>query len=218
LQRKRRNRRWVSDWSSEVCSSNQKTKDEKNKMKPPHQSDAEQNHGAAHDQGANNSPHQYAVLCAGRDPEVREDKHEHKNVVHAEGVLDQVAGKKIDCVVWAFYTPDDAVKNQRDYHPNKAAARRCAHAQFAAAPTEREQINPNGDEHANVKSDPEPDARRHARQGFMRKAVRQSQIALHADATYTSRRHICPHQWMLNWKNWSKLESSLQNPQANWKG
>jgi len=40
-----------------------------------------------------------------------------------------------------------------------------------------------------VKGDPEPDARRHSGQGFMRKAVRQSQIAQRADAIYTS--HVC---------------------------
>jgi hypothetical protein len=40
-----------------------------------------------------------------------------------------------------------------------------------------------------VKNDPKPDARRHARQGFMRKAVRQSQIARRAEGIYTS--HVC---------------------------
>jgi hypothetical protein len=49
-----------------------------------------------------------------------------------------------------------------------------------------------------MKGDPEPDARRHAGEGFMRKAVRQSQIARRAEGTYTSVGHICPHQWMLN--------------------
>jgi hypothetical protein len=63
---------------------------------------------------------------------------------------------------------------------------------------ESEQVDPDGDEHANVKGDPEPDARRHSGQGFMRKVVRQSQIARCADATYTSRGRICLHKWMLN--------------------
>jgi hypothetical protein len=49
-----------------------------------------------------------------------------------------------------------------------------------------------------VKEDPEPDARRHAGQSFMRKALRQSQIARRADKTYTSQGRICPHKWMLN--------------------
>ena len=147
-----------------------------NEMKPPHQSDAEQDHGAAHDESANNSPHQYAVLCSGWNPEMREDEHEHKNVVHAQRVLDQVAGKKIEPVMWPFHTPDDSVKRQRNDYPENAAPRRGGHAQFTAASTERQQIDPNGNEHANVKGDPEPDARRHAGEGFMRKAVRNRKL------------------------------------------
>ena len=100
-------------------------------------------------------------------------------------VLDQVAGKKIEAMVWPFYTPDDSVKGQGHDHPQKAAPPRCGHAQFAAASMKREQVDPNGNEHANVKGDPEPNARRHSGQGFMRKAVRQSQIARSADGTYT---------------------------------
>ena len=124
---------------------------------------------------------------------MREDEHEHKNIVHAQGVLDQIAGKKIEPVMWPFHTPDDRVKGQRDDHPQDAAPRRCAHAQFAAAQAESEEIDPDGDEHANVKGDPKPDARRHAGQSFMRKAVRQSQIARRADATYTSHTtHLFP--------------------------
>jgi hypothetical protein len=49
-----------------------------------------------------------------------------------------------------------------------------------------------------VKRDPEPDARRHSGQGFMRKAVPQSQIARRADGTYTSQGHISPYKWKLN--------------------
>ena len=61
-----------------------------------------------------------------------------------------------------------------------------------------EQVNSNGDEHANVKGDPKPDARRHGGQSFMPRGVgqlrsvrEQSQIAQPADATYTSEvRHL----------------------------
>ena len=89
-------------------------------------------------------------------------------------------------MVWPFHTPDNSVKGQGDDHPQKAAPRRCVHAQFAAAYVESEQVDPYGNEHANVKGDPEPDARCHSGQGFMRKAVRQSQIARDAEGTYTS--------------------------------
>ena len=148
---------------------------------------------------------------------MREDEHEDKNVVHAQGVLDQIAGKKIERVMWPFHTPDDSVKSQRDDHPQEAAPRRCAHAQIAAASAESEEVDANGDEHAKVKGDPKPDARRHSGHGFMRKVGRQSQIARLADATYTSQGRICPRKWMLNYKSLWKLESSLRNPQPNWR-
>ena len=81
-------------------------------MKALHQSDAEQDHCAAHDQRADNSPHQNPVLCARWNTEMREDEHEHEDVVHAQGVLDQVTGKKIEPVMWAFNTPDDGVEGK----------------------------------------------------------------------------------------------------------
>jgi len=69
-----------------------------------------------------------SVLCAGWNPEMREDEHEHKNVVHAQGVLDEVAGKKIEPVMWSFDTPDHGVKSQREDHPQHAASGRSSHA------------------------------------------------------------------------------------------
>jgi len=48
-----------------------------------------------------------------------------------------------------------------------------------------EKVNPNGNEHANVKGDPKPDARCHGGQVFTPGGVRQSQIARSTDATYT---------------------------------
>ena len=52
---------------------------------------------------------------------------------------------------------------------------------------EREKVDPNRNEHANVKGDPKPDARRHGGQSFTPLGSPQSQIARDADATYTSR-------------------------------
>src|SRR4029078_7203421 len=104
----------------------------------------------------------YPVLCAGWNPEMREDEHEDKNVVHAQGVLDQIAGKKIEPVMRTFNTPHDGIKCQRDDHPKNAATRSSTHAQFAAAPAKRQQIDPNRNAHANVKGDPKPNTRRAA--------------------------------------------------------
>src|SRR5262249_38745513 len=129
----------------------EKAEDVENEMKPSHQSDAEQDHGAAHDQSANDSPDQYAVLCAGWNPEMCEDEHEHKNVVHAQGVLDQITGKKVESVMWAFDAPNNGVKRERDNDPKDAASRGSGHAQFPAAHMKREEVDADGNEHANVK-------------------------------------------------------------------
>jgi len=103
-------------------------KDVKDEMKTPHQSNAEHDHCAAHDQRADNSPHQNPVLCPWRNTEMREDEHKHKDVVHAQGVLDQVTGEKIEPMVRPFNTPDDGVKGERHQNPDDAASRRSSHA------------------------------------------------------------------------------------------
>ena len=106
----------------------EESKDVKDEMKTPHQSNAEHDHCAAHDQRADNSPHQNPVLCPWRNTEMREDEHEHKDVVHAQGVLDQVPSEKIEPMVWPFNTPDDDVKGERHQDPDDAASRRSSHA------------------------------------------------------------------------------------------
>ena len=105
---------------------------------------------------------------------MREDEHKNKNVVHAQRILDQVAGKKIEPVVWSFNTPDQSVKRKRDDHPQDAAPRRGAHAQIAVAQAEREEIDSDCNEDADVKRNPKPDARRHGGQVFMPRGARQS--------------------------------------------
>jgi hypothetical protein len=70
--------------------------------------------------------------------------------------------------MWAFYTPHHSIEAQRDDHPDKAAPRRRGHAQFTSTQTKREKIDADRDEHTHVKGDPEPDARRHAGESFMR--------------------------------------------------
>ena len=59
---------------------------------------------------------------------MRKDEHEHKDVVHAQGVLDQVTSQKIEPMVWPFNTPDDDVKGERHQDPDDAASRRSSHA------------------------------------------------------------------------------------------
>src|ERR1700741_1777730 len=60
------------------------SKDVKNEMKPRHQSHAEQNHDAAHHEGAENSPNKSAMLRHRRHPEISEDDDENEDIIDAQ--------------------------------------------------------------------------------------------------------------------------------------
>jgi len=105
---------------------------------------------------------------------MREDEHKNKNVVHAQRILDEVTGKKIERVVRSLDTPDQGVKCKRDNHPQDTAPSCSAHAQFAVTQAEREEVDSNCDEDADVERNPKPDARRHGGQVFMPRVARQS--------------------------------------------
>src|SRR6266550_5520917 len=85
----------------------EETEEIKNEMKALHQRDTAQDHGAAHDKCADNSPDQNAMLCERRDAEMRENQYKHKNVIHAQRILDQVAGKKIEAVMRTLKAPHE---------------------------------------------------------------------------------------------------------------
>ena len=97
-------------------------------MEPFHEGNAEPDHQAAHYQRAENSPNQDAMLRSPRHPEIGEDQDENKNVIDAKGVLDDVAGEKIEPGVVAFGFPNQQVESERQPDLDKAALDRGAHA------------------------------------------------------------------------------------------
>jgi hypothetical protein len=50
-------------------------------------------------------PHTHLGLCSKRRLEVIENKDEDEQVVYAERLLQQVAGKVLLCFFWAFHVP-----------------------------------------------------------------------------------------------------------------
>ena len=95
------------------CGNEQKeTEKIKDEMKALHQRDTAQDHGPAHDERPNYSPHQDATLCERRNPKMRENQHKQKNVIHAQRILDEIASQKIEGVMWSFDAPDKGVKSQ----------------------------------------------------------------------------------------------------------
>src|SRR5260370_18811422 len=129
-----------------------------NKMKPPHQRDAAQDHDSAHDQRAEDSPHQRAMLSPRRHAEISKNQYENKDVIDAQRIFDEVSTKKIESMLWSFETPHQRVEAKRYQHPQNAPLSGSVHAQFVIAPFEGDQINGDRDKDADVKGDPKPNA------------------------------------------------------------
>ena len=85
-----------------------------------------------------------------------EDQHKDKNVVHAQRILDEIAGQKIEAVLWSFDAPDQGIERQRHQHPDYGPLKCGTHAQFATAALGGEKVDPYCDEDADVKSGPDP--------------------------------------------------------------
>src|SRR5207244_8709864 len=95
----------------------EKTKEIKNEMKALHQRDTAQDHRAPHDQCPDYSPDQNTMLCARRNLKVGKNEHEHKNIIHAQRIFDEVAGEKIQRMMWSFDAPHQGVKSKRQDYP-----------------------------------------------------------------------------------------------------
>src|SRR5205823_11994457 len=100
----------------------------KNEMKALLQRDTAQDHRATHDQCPDYSPDQDAMLCKRRNAKVRKNEHENKNVIHAQRIFDEVAGEKIQPMMWSFDAPHQSVKSKRHKYPQHATPRRSSHA------------------------------------------------------------------------------------------
>ncbi len=105
------------------------------------------------------------MLVLRRHPEIGEDEDENEDVIDAERVLDQVAGKKIDPLVGSLPAPDDGVKAERERDPERL--RRTALGRLMRVrPAEAEEIDGQRRENSEMKCDPKPDADRHEALGF----------------------------------------------------
>src|SRR5947207_839539 len=126
------------------------------------------------------------MLRARRDAEVGKDQDENEDVIDAERVLDDVAGKKIEPGLVALRFPDEKIEGERENDPNKAALDRGSHAQLAIAPLETDQVDGQRNENAHVKGDPKPNIRGHGADRPMGRSPSQRQSAF-----FCSRRPAC---------------------------
>ncbi len=74
----------------------ERSKDINDPVELLNQRDPCEDKNSTHDECAENSPEQNLMLAQCGYPEVAEDQQEHENVVHAEGLLEQVAGEKFE--------------------------------------------------------------------------------------------------------------------------
>ena len=119
------------------------------------------------------------MLRDGRDFEIGEDENENKNVIDAERILDEVPGEEIESTIRPLHFPNNQAEPQREQHPQQTAPRRGAHRQGTMASFEAGQVNREGDENADMKRDPKPDARRHGGNRFTLEQRWQCELGVH---------------------------------------
>ena len=129
-----------------------------NKMKPLYQSDTAHDHDSAHDQGADDSPHQRSMLCHRWHAKVSKNQYKNEDVIDAQRIFDEVSSEKIEAGLRSFNVPDEPIKSKRYQHPQYAPLGGRTHAQFTAAVFEADKVDNQRDEDADVKSDPKPNA------------------------------------------------------------
>lgn len=74
---------------------------------------AERDEHAAQHKGAGDADQQHALLQLARDGERAEQQHEDEQVVHAQGLLHQVAGVELQAALGAERLPDPDAERQR---------------------------------------------------------------------------------------------------------
>ncbi len=120
-----------------------------------------QDHPAAHDQGADDAPEQHTVLVGRRHAEVREQQDEDENIVDAERVFDQVAREELDRLGLASPEIQADVEPQRQHNPDDRPGRRLAHGHGVGAPVEHAQVQGQQAQDDNQKRDPCPNRNFH---------------------------------------------------------
>jgi hypothetical protein len=106
------------------------------------------------------------MLRDGRDFEISKDENKNKNVIDAERILDEVAGEKIQGAVRPLGLGHDQAEAEREHHPKQTAQRCRPHCQRTMAALEAGQVDREGNENADMKCDPKPNARRHGGNRF----------------------------------------------------
>ena len=100
------------------------------------------------------------MLVLRRHAEIGEDEDEDEDVIDAQRILDEVAGKKIDALIGSLPVPDDGVEAEGEGDPDEAAPDRAAQGDGVRLSI-AEKIDRQRGQNPEVKNDPKPNVDRH---------------------------------------------------------
>ena len=122
---------------------------------------AQGDHDGPHDERAEDAPEQHLVLIHRRHREVGEQQREDKDVVHAQRLLDEVAGEELQRLLRAVEVPDAAVEQQRQRHPHDRPGDRLLEGDDVRLAVKDAEVQRQHRQHEHVETDPEPNLINH---------------------------------------------------------
>jgi hypothetical protein len=88
-------------------------------MKPVDEDHSDRDEHCPHQQGKEDPPEKNLMMIKGRDPKVNEYHEEHKEVIYAQGLFDQIAGKELQGLL---VSPEDVnadTEQEGKQHPER---------------------------------------------------------------------------------------------------
>src|ERR1700686_3993017 len=98
------------------------------------------------------------MLVLLRHSEVRENQDEDEDVVHGQGVLDQVPGQKLETRFLSHCLVDGEGEAKREGYPDRAPGRRFLEGDLGRSAVEQTQVEGEDPQNDYVESDPAPEA------------------------------------------------------------
>ena len=132
---------------------------------------------AAEDQGSENAIKEHPVLVFARDIEIGENHNEHEDVIHRQSLLDDVAGKKLQCA------PLGRLKRVESRNRQESLA--------VLQAVNREFMESEAENHCHRHPDDTP-SERLAESHLMRLAVKNSEVERKHDEDKNNKRSVEP--------------------------
>jgi hypothetical protein len=79
-----------------------------------------ENERGPHNQGTDDSPEQNPMVKPWRHGKIRKEQNKNKDVVHTEGILDEVAGEELQPFGWTEFVVNERAKRERKNDPDDA--------------------------------------------------------------------------------------------------